>query len=836
MEAMLRERLEGNSEDAWAWSELGHLLFDQIETLPADARGPLVREVERAVAECERTAPRGLGTLALKARTAESRGLRGEAVAAHLQALDAEPEREAVYRALWESSRDAPAVEKARIRGEAERALLRTVGPLQAAETLAGLVAQRFGLEDALASLERWRKRSPDDPELDRAAAETLLDFGRSRESAERAAALLSTAVGRFPMHAGLRFSQAHAFHKLGRGEDEIRALRAILDRSPGADPARCNLARALWASGAAPEALAALDEGIGLDPLEESLRTVRADLLWQGERFDEALETLRAALARIPESMRLREVLVQRLLERGKGEEAVRAAKEGAERFPDGAFLWVLLGDAHKAGGRPEDLEAAGEAYRKALELNASLYRAAEERSLILAGQSRFDEARAVLEAAARLPESEMFASGRRAWLERRAGDAGKGFEIMAAALRKFPSYEWGWSQTLEWIREDEAWGRIQDLETLYPPELREDPNLSGQRLMILEKAGTARDRLDGEWARLIAVFPDDEPLATRRFDVLWDRGDRAGAAAALDAFEKTNEGSTYLRARRVKALAHARDLDGALRDALWIWERPGEDEGWPEASSWESLEGAGATRKALRAVEGRLRAGAPLRRAALLGAVESAGKLDDERAAGLLGNLREFVWPPSRTAGLRRLLDALGRAPGDASEAEAAVLDALTDRKAHRAVRRFLRKNRPRCETRRHLWAAVGRSLLDSGRTLEARRWFANWRAVPDVPMWALANAVLAMGDRGGPLRRVRADPEEMFRTCREALDKLAHDHTAAFLALSLCEASLRTVRDADFLAARERHEPLLKAARGAGGTEERGHWLPAGGAAAA
>ena len=67
------------------------------------------------------------------------------------------------------------------------------------------------------ASLGSWKKLRPDDPELIEAEADLLLEHGQGRTDAERALQLLTPAVEHFPYHAGLRFSLADAYRRLGR-------------------------------------------------------------------------------------------------------------------------------------------------------------------------------------------------------------------------------------------------------------------------------------------------------------------------------------------------------------------------------------------------------------------------------------------------------------------------------------------------------------------------------------------------------------------------------------------------------------------------------------------
>ncbi|MBN1418649.1 MAG: tetratricopeptide repeat protein [Planctomycetes bacterium] len=812
--ALLRSQLARNPRDGWTWREMANRLLDRAEREDGPARDATFAEVDEVLSQCERICPGDGATSILRGRSGRARGAMGEALAHFLQSLQIDPESPYAYGAAWESATDLAPDEARALFERLEGHLLRTIGLLHGARRLAMMAAHRFGVREAERAVERWRARAPDDPEVIEAQVDLLLEHGEGTSDAARAAEILEPAVRRFPNHADLRTSLAHAYHILLREEDEIAVLREIVRRNPLDGFARRTLAGTLARRGAFDDARISLEEGIRCDPLDIDSWLALAQLLIDRDRRDEALEILRRGLARRPESVPLRRRLAEVLLEGGRGETALETAQKGVEIRSDDAEARLLLADILRLSGSHADLARVEEAYRAALACDAGLWDAADPLAVLLSSRGRFEEARRIMDAQIPRLHDKSPAYARLAWILRQEGKRAEAVDRMAEVTRRWPHHTWAWWRLMEWLEEDEAWDRVRQIFAAVPPEVLDEPVFGARRLMLLGRAGVAAETLDPEWDRLLENFPQDEGCFTRRFDVLAERGDWDGAGRAIEAIERFHPRSPFVLARKVQWLAHAARDDDAIVAAVALWQLPGEDEAWPINASWEAIEGRGLARRAADAALRRLEDGERLRPQALYRA------LGHDAGASRRGGTRRRV---------RRMLGLLHRLDGvqwDSSPCKAVVLSRLLDLRARAAALRYWCANRETCRRQTPVWQEIGRILRACGRRrwMDLRAWMADWREHPGVEMWAVAvySSSLRARPRDILWTGPREDLEELHATSRDALDRLAHDHTARYHACTLCETFLRFGRDQEFAAAYERYRGLIEDASA-------DHWMP-------
>lgn len=805
-EAVLRNRLERNPLDSWAWRELGHLLMERVEGLPPERGQAALREVDDVLSAARRLSPDSPATLLLDARVEEHRGHRERAVELLLEALDVDPELAYAYQQAWELTTTSPREEQERTLERLERRLLRSVAHLHCARDLAFRIADRFGLERAERAVESWSVQAPDDPELVQTRVDLLLQRGQGRSDAERAREMLEPAIARFPNHAGLRFSWAHTCAILLREEEEAAALREVLRREPLNLAAHRNLAQALARRGETAAAVELLEEGCRRDPLAVDLVEAWSGLLWETGEPARALDVLEQAVERIPRNLYLREQLVDRLREAGDTERAVAVARRGVETDPDAAYAHFLLADTLRTSEVRSVRVEVERTLRRALELDPRLFAAADGLAVQLAAEDRWPEARAIVEEQVEPLTDPSPALGRLAWLTRAAGDKDRARAEMADVVRRFPLYRWGWWQLLDWLEEDEAWEESRGVLAEVHPAISSDPLFTARRLTLLELAGAPSDQLDPEWERALHDFPDLLELHLRRVDLLLSREDWDGAAALAEAQERFHPEASYLLARKVQALAGGGRSEEALAAARALWQLPGDTERWPEEAAWAALAGAGLARGAAAEAWGLVASGSPLR----LRAFEL-----------LLDNLRELPSAPLRRDALlagssrRRLLmlaDLLAAAPWDDGRRLAAALERLGDTGGRRLALRFWRRHQHLCRSKTPVWQKIGYLLTGAGpsglKTL--RRWMADWREHPDVEMWALANYSLSLRSLPGP-RAPGEDLAELEAVSLAALDR-PHDITVRHHACVACEAALRAGDDAEFLRRAGALEPAL------------------------
>ena len=811
---LMRLRTARNPRDGWAWRELGHQLADRAARLPVTARAAVIEELEPVVARCVELCPEVPPTRALAARLLELRGDRSGAIEGLASLLERAPDYGFAYERAWALAQGAPREELERLLARLEACLLRVVGPLYGARSLALSIAERFGAQAAEAAVLRWRAAVPDHPELVEALADLWLEHGQGRTDAQRAAELLEPAVRRYPNHFALRLSLAHAYAVLQRQDEQLETLRELLRRRPLHASTRRNLGVLLAQRGDLAAAEALLIEGTRLDPLEVGTFEKLATLCSEGGRQGEALAWLREGLAKSPTYQALRATLVERLQDAELHDEAVRAAQEGTAIDPDQPLAWTLLGDCQqRAGAGVAEVERA---HRRALELDGRCFASADSLAMLLAGQRRFDEAQVLMDQQAATLADPSPALGRRAWLLREAGKLEGAIDAMARVLEAFPAYRWGWQRLMDWLLDDQRWELARSLLEHLPPAVRLDPELGSRRLIVLAAAGVPEEGLDPEWAQLLRDFPEHENLHVRRFDMLWERATDEGrhqATAVLEAIHRTRPLAPYVLARRVLHLAW--NGEDAVEAALALWQLPGDD-GWPEETAFEGMTGQ-ARQVAVRAVLDLLRAGQRVRRRAIELVVQNVGLTVVRPLWRRIGPRRWRDRPLVRP--LVELLDTLTRLGTEDGSISAVVLDQLDEVGASRAALAFWRKNPERCHRLTPIWQKIGYFLVthgDASAQARARTWLADWRERAGVQMWAVANYATVLRRLPG----LREDLGALLMTCRDALARLPHDHSARYLASLLCECLLRT--GGDLCAEAAIHRALVEDSR-------RGYWLP-------
>src|SRR5260370_1472354 len=89
-------------------------------------------------------------------------------------------------------------------------------------------------------------------------------------------------------------------------------------------------------------------------------------------------------------------------------------------------------------------------------------------------------------------------------------------------------------------------------------------------QRLLLLEKAGVDRARLDTEWDDLLRDFPENVTLFVKRYDNLHVSERFDDAASVLDSILQFGPDHPFILARRARVLPRAAYNEAALEQAL--------------------------------------------------------------------------------------------------------------------------------------------------------------------------------------------------------------------------------------------------------------------------
>lgn len=782
--SLLSRRVKRNPEDGWAWRELLFGCIEDYERTNDRRRVRLRARILALLEECDRTAPEDPATIRVHARWHEACGQRTEAVAAWLDSIDRDPMGSYGYQRVWECSAGFTAEQRRELWERIEPILLRSPGHLAIARDAVPLLAQRFGVIVAEEAVSRWNRLRPDDPEIAESFADLLLDHGQGRTDAERAYTLLHPAVDHFPFHLGLRFSLVHACRKLGRLTEAEDGLREIIRRHPDNSGARIQLAWVHELRGQPDEARSLLEDACANDPQNKQVSDALIQILIRHNSFDRARSMIRELSERAPRDINWRDRAIRLLLDCGDEEGAVAAARAGVSVYPRGAYLWFLLGatlNKLRRFAQRGEIEAC---FRRSLALNSVFFEAADQLSILLVEQRRYEDAEQVMQnIRPRLADSSP-PQGRLAWIHRQQGKAQESREEMAFAVRAYPWYLWGWSLLVDWLVEDQAWEQARELIGKIPEELRTNPQFRKQRLVVLEKAGLPVNELDAEWSGLLRDFPDEVPLHLHRYDLLRAAKRVPEAHAVLNSVRPSDPDNPYYLARLVEVRAQEKKLDEAIAAMQRIFNAEAENSVWPADYAWEALKKAGfadrAYDEARRSLEKQVR---PTPRAFF---ILCSHALELAKTEKIIPQSRWSSWfPDGGVTELLSLLKLADRTPWIDGTHRAQALDRLNSVGHYRLVINYWNKHRGEVEADVSTWSETGRALVSLKRRNETRKLLSSWRGRRGVSMWVVANYVTCLS----ALRPTQS--REIVASCGDALRDLPHDHCARFLAHARAEA---------------------------------------------
>lgn len=262
----------------------------------------------------------------------------------------------------------------------------------QAEQTLASAKLQQGDLKGALQAVDRWIQKAPD------GAAPQMLR-GRILErlgDPAGAAAAFEKALAKDAQHYGAVAGLA----RLDAAAGAVDRARNRLEEAARADPRdvrpRLGLAELDDRLGLPDRAvMARLRDAITADPGESLPRLLLIDRLLAVGDAPAALVVAQDATAALPQDLGVMESLGRAQLASGDSQRAVSTFKRLASLQPGTARFHLRLADAHMAAG---EHAPAGEALRKALEVEPGHLGAQRGLALLAAGQRRRDEAIAIV------------------------------------------------------------------------------------------------------------------------------------------------------------------------------------------------------------------------------------------------------------------------------------------------------------------------------------------------------------------------------------------------------------------------------------------------------
>ncbi|TWI64785.1 peptidase C39-like protein [Desulfobotulus alkaliphilus] len=806
--ALLRSRIRRNPYDAWAHRELAFCLLNEPEIRHAEEKGKAIQEeLDRIVAQCRELSPdHPVFSMILAEIKALEQDYEG-AVDQALSALELETEYMWASRRIWDWSRNFSDKKQKDIFYLLEKHLFRCSGFLVAAREILFMHASRFGAEATHPIVDRWLEKFPDDPEVVKAKADLLLEYGKGRKDAERAVAMLEEGIHRFPSHFDLQLSLAHAYRVLLDEEKWFSVADRILRSFPLNASVRADMAFYWRKQGEDEKACAILSDGIKTSPLDENLRYEYCLLLLRMGRKDEALDSVKQCMDILSENLNLRNRLIDMLFDYGHDELAVDLAKKGLKAYPEGAVSWEIYGASLWRSRHLSDMEEVETCYRASLRYNPGYWKAADSLAKLLATQHRFSEARNLLEDQKMIQSTHKDIEVRSAWLTRRSGQKEEAKESLCEFLRHCPLHQWGWRTLLEWIREDEDWSLagaiLQDDHSV----MMDCPDFAGDRLAILEEAGILEPDMDNDWLKILNRFPQNKHLHSQRFDLLMGRQDFDSAGKILEKMLIFNRDSPYVQARAAAFYLEQSKVSKAFEVVRDLWHYSTGACDWCHKYIWDAFKKHNLMKDLIRYALAEWKKASPLPTEIFRLALLNLNILYEPASGQNSSYLPQVVY-------LQALLEKSLSRDTENGLYTSIILDTLNTLGEKSIVLDCAEKNKILCHQHTDIWQVVGHAILDSESLYSndrARRWFASWKSHKACQLFAVSNYVIAIE------RSVFLSPVSKLRLIRNngiaSIRMLPHDHTLKFMAAKTAEAFLRLGEKDNFIHHMDQYAHLLR-----------------------
>lgn len=548
-------------------------------------------------------------------------------------------------------------------------------------------------------------------------ALTSLLVRGGAYADAMRVAA---QAIGRFPLLPSVWHGAATAHDAAGEVEKAMEFLRRAISLNPHWMQCRLQLARLLRRDGNLKEALVALDEAVRREPLDPHLRMNRASVLWDLGRHDEAFGELHLALGRQPDLLAAWHLLCAWCDDAGRGAHPKQLVRSFLDVRPRDARMWWIMAQRCAVTG---DADEAFTALDRALEIDPRFIEASDLKARLLVDEGRWAEARAHCEAPIWAGRPPLELKGRLAWIDAAHGDLKGAVERMRGLLVADPSYQWGWSQLVDWLE------KAGDVEGAIDASLKwaaAEPENAWplSRAAWLEGARDRPGRADDLAGRALDLDPGCDAA------LRWVLRRLVAQKKAEHAMAQLRRSRPFLD--RITALAFEIALDASF-DRI------------PAAvSKFERLcgmPGVNPTALAI-AVDGVAAGQATPQFDATLDLCVWRPECRSEPAKFWVGR--------QMAKGRWDLMDSLVSLPmsnGVRREAISTFLDLVGDRRAGNLVMRdAIAKHRETLRSDTLLWGKSGYALVASGLLRETVEWMDDWRDRPDSQPWMLFNLALA------------------------------------------------------------------------------------------
>lgn len=225
------------------------------------------------------------------------------------------------------------------------------------------ILCRRGDRDTAIGYLERAVLGNPEDVEIRRTLADTLLLAGRARD----AVSVARTALRMAPDDSALHYELGRALGELGDTGEAVDALTRVIELDGETAAIHKMIGVLHHQPGHLDDALASYQRSQALDPQDPEIPYNTGSLFLQRRQLDEAADAFRATLALAPDhlgALRSYGTMLARMNEYAKSLEPLRRAIKVAP--DDGAVAFELV-YALAIAGHPSEAVEVGEAFTRA-------------------------------------------------------------------------------------------------------------------------------------------------------------------------------------------------------------------------------------------------------------------------------------------------------------------------------------------------------------------------------------------------------------------------------------------------------------------------------------
>lgn len=451
----------------------------------------------------------------------------------------------------------------------------------------------RVDAERVLTTLRGWREQRPELWIMHWVLAQELLSKGLPAE----ASPVIEAATARFPLQTALWLLRGTAQEMLGDPAGQRASAEQACAVGPTSSDALHMLARCHLCDGNHEPACELLERAATVSPLNLACHHLLITTLLAADRNEDAMRCAERMLHLLPREGGAWELHLAVARALGQGERTLDLARNAVKERSGDARHWLILAQMLDAPGQEVERETS---LARALEIDPSLFRAADMLAEHLTLHGRPQEALAALERCRPERAEKVFADGRRAWILSQTERREEALAEFESLVRTHPHYLWARAHLVELCRQmdrkEAYYDAARGLADLAPDEARSQVYL-GHAALLLER----KEEAESCMKRALALDPsqgfageqilrlqldagrlEDARQTFERVHALLEPDDRALLNMRLVCAEGNREAASALlreKCRDPEVSAHGlwyvageMDARGLLKEALGV------------------------------------------------------------------------------------------------------------------------------------------------------------------------------------------------------------------------------------------------------------------------